>query len=149
MDFTEAVVTKLMRCQYELAAIRDPRRLRHGIVSALSRAVDCEMAVYLTVDTRHRCGNVTQWPTELRIPPVSAETIDWHRRDHPLVMHLVVHRAVRAWRLADVRGGDRFAAGDLYRTLYQPLPARWRMPTSPRISRNRPNNRCRPGSTSR
>jgi DNA-binding CsgD family transcriptional regulator len=124
MDFTEAAVAKLMRCQYELAAVRDPRKLRHGIVSALSRAVDCEMAVYLTVDTRHRCGNVTSWPTRLPMPPVSADAIDAHRREHPMVTHLSVHRAVRAWRLADVPDGGRFATSKLYRAVYQALPAR-------------------------
>ncbi len=127
MEFSEAAVAKLVRCQYELSAIRDPRDLRRGIVTALSRAVDCEMAVYLTVDARHRCGHVTRWPTELAVPPVSGATIDAHRREHPLVAHLAVHRAVRAWRLTDVPGGDRFASSDLHRTVYQALPARYQL----------------------
>lgn len=124
LDFTESAVARLLRCQYDLIAMQNGRQVRQRLVAALAHAVDCDIALYLTVAPSRRSGKATCWPIALPIPPVTPELLRLHEQEHPLVRHLASHRAIRAWRLSDVDAAGRFGQTELHRIVYAALPAR-------------------------
>jgi DNA-binding CsgD family transcriptional regulator len=127
MKFSDSALANLMRCQYDLGAPPDGRRVRQRLVEIVARAVHCQLALYLSVDADLRGGILTCWPEELTTPPLTQDLVEIHLRTHPLAIRLQRQRAARAWRLSDVDGGDRFRSQPLYQRVYVQLPARHQM----------------------
>jgi len=122
MSFSEQSVERLAAALYLLGAAQDPRNVARTIVAAAARAIDCDLALYLCFDQTG--GQIVAWPSGVRMPPLTAELIEHHRRGHPLARWFERNRALRACRLADV---DGIAQRSYVADEYAHLPLRYPM----------------------
>ena len=124
MGFSDDDVASLLGCVDELHAAHAEPQAARAIARCVARAIDCDLALHVTLDSRRGAAVISHWPRELRLPPIDADLVALHRREHPLVVHLLGDRAIRAWRPRHVARGADFEASPLHRELYAALPAR-------------------------
>ena len=113
----EAVLEAL----YDLYRHRDITSLPARILSAVTKLIACDSALYVRIDPATKSFSLTSSPADGFAALDHKQVAELHVRDHPIVAHFSTRRDARAWLLHDFVPRATFQRTMLYRTVYRPL----------------------------